>query len=323
MIKRCNGCGAVLQTENSNLAGYVPDLKFKICQRCHKLTNYGEVIYSKVNKDNDKLIDVINKNKKHVFFLIDFLNINDEVINTYKKINSTKNIIITKKDIIPKSIKDNKIIDYLHNHYLIKEDIYLVSSKKRINSKKIINIMEQNNILECYIVGYTNVGKSTLINNLLEDKLVTVSNMPNTTIDFINIKVDNKVITDTPGFNYKLSILDLKDYLIKKVNCKNEILPKTYQTKENLSILIEDDIIIKDFGVNSITTYFSNDIKVEKKFNFNTAESMELEVPNNSDLVINGLGFINIKKQCKLKVNSKYLALITIRKSIFGGNNND
>ena len=110
MIKRCSGCGAVLQTENSNLVGYVPDLKFKICQRCHKLTNYGEVIYSNVNKDNDKIIDIINKNKKHVFFLIDFLNINDEVINTYKKISSTKNIIITKKDNIPKTTKTTTAI---------------------------------------------------------------------------------------------------------------------------------------------------------------------------------------------------------------------
>ena len=203
MVKRCLGCGAVLQNTDKEINGYVPDLKFKICMRCHRLKNYGELKKEVVNKDNDTLIKIINENKKHVFFLIDILNISDEVIKTYKKFKYSKTLLITKKDIIPKSIKDNNIIEYLRNNYNIEEDIYLVSAKKKENKNIIIKEMLNKGINSCYIVGYTNSGKSTLINSLLDNKIITESYLPDTTLDFLNIKIDDLTITDTPGFKYK------------------------------------------------------------------------------------------------------------------------
>lgn len=322
MVKRCLGCGAVLQNTNKEINGYVPDLKFKICMRCHRLKNYGELKKEVVNKDNDTLIKIINENKKHVFFLIDILNISDEVIETYKKFKYTKTLLITKKDIIPKSIKDNNIIEYLRNNYNIEEDIYLVSAKKKENKNIIIKEMLNKGINSCYIVGYTNSGKSTLINSLLDNKIITESYLPDTTLDFLNIKIDDLTITDTPGFKYKKSIVDINSKLVKKVNCMKEIKTITYQTKEITSLVIENDLVISNFGINSITTYFSNDIKLEKKFNLDIKDFSSIFIPDNTDLVITGLGFINIKKACNLKISNKYLDIVSTRVSIFGGNNN-
>ena len=45
MTKKCIGCGALLQTVNSNLEGYVPDeliSNTKVCQRCFRIKNYGD-----------------------------------------------------------------------------------------------------------------------------------------------------------------------------------------------------------------------------------------------------------------------------------------
>ena len=322
MVKRCLGCGAVLQNTDKEINGYVPDLKFKICMRCHRLKNYGELKKEVVNKDNDTLIKIINENKKHVFFLIDILNISDEVIETYKEFKYTKTLLITKKDIIPKSIKDNNIIEYLRNNYNIEEDIYLVSAKKKENKNIIIKEMLNKGINSCYIVGYTNSGKSTLINSLLDNKIITESYLPDTTLDFLNIKIDDLTITDTPGFKYKKSIVDINSKLVKKVNCMKEIKTITYQTKENTSLVIENDLVISNFGINSITTYFSNDIKLEKKFNLDIKDFSSIFIPDNTDLVITGLGFINIKKACNLKISNKHLDIVSTRVSIFGGNNN-
>ncbi len=322
MVKRCLGCGAVLQNTDKEINGYVPDLKFKICMRCHRLKNYGELKKEVVNKDNDTLIKIINENKKHVFFLIDILNISDEVIETYKKFKYTKTLLITKKDIIPKSIKDSNIIEYLRSNYNIEEDIYLVSAKKKENKNIIIKEMLNKGINSCYIVGYTNSGKSTLINSLLDNKIITESYLPDTTLDFLNIKIDDLTITDTPGFKYKKSIVDINSKLVKKVNCMKKIKTITYQTKENTSLVIENDLVISNFGINSITTYFSNDIKLEKKFNLDIKDFSSIFIPDNTDLVITGLGFINIKKACNLKISNKYLDIVSTRVSIFGGNNN-
>ena len=57
---------------------------------------------------------------------------------------------------------------------------------------------------DVYIVGTTNVGKSTLINKLIEqsvgEKDVTTSRFPGTTLDMIDIPLDEKsFMFDTPG----------------------------------------------------------------------------------------------------------------------------
>ena len=323
MVKKCLGCGVTLQNIDKKKIGYVPDLKFKICMRCHRLRHYGELKKELVSKDNDTIIKIINNNKKHVFFLIDFLNISNEVIDTYKKFRYTKTLLVTKKDIIPRSIKDSSIIDYLRNNYQINEDIYLVSAKDSMNKNIIIKEMINKSLNSCYIVGYTNSGKSTLINTLLDEKVITESFLPDTTLDFLNIKIDNLVITDTPGFKYKKNIMDINNSLIKKANCKKIIKPITYQMKDNTSLLIENDLVINNFGGNSITIYFSNDINLERRYNYDLEDFSIIHVPDNTDLVITGLGFINIKKACNLKVSKKYFDTISIRVSLFGGLNNE
>lgn len=61
---------------------------------------------------------------------------------------------------------------------------------------------------DVYVVGATNVGKSTLINRLIRDysdmeQELTTSRYPGTTLDMVNIPLDDgKHIIDTPGIVY-------------------------------------------------------------------------------------------------------------------------
>ena len=41
MIKKCKGCGILLQTDNQNKLGYTKDYNNELCDRCFKLKNYG------------------------------------------------------------------------------------------------------------------------------------------------------------------------------------------------------------------------------------------------------------------------------------------
>lgn len=331
MNKKCIGCGSILQSDDRNKIGYIIKEKIsdaKYCERCFKITNYNEKIIVPLKGINTYIIDEINKDDKYVFFLVDFLNINEETIDTFKKIKNNKTLVISKLDIIPRSIKQNLIINWLKEVYGITENIIFISSVKNLNTGSIENILERNNQKEAYILGYTNAGKSTLINKLciennITNNKITTSLIPNTTLDFIKIKLnDNLTIIDSPGFTLNQTLYNDNEFeLIERINPKTFLKPITHQTKDITSIIIENKIRITPQNKNSLTFYTSNKINITKVFNDNNELKDNKEtiynIKDNSDIVIKGLGFINIKKECNLIVNSEYQDLIEIRKSMF------
>ena len=246
-------------------------------------------------------------------------------MNTFKSITTPKTLIISKLDIIPRSIKENKITSWLKEQYNIKEEILFQSSKKNINTKSLITKLENKNINEVYVLGYTNAGKSTLINNLTKatnENKITTSSIPNTTIDFIKIKLDNITIIDSPGFTNQNTLYKEEEFeLIKRVMPRTFLKPSTYQVKPISSIIIEDKIRLQSSINNSLTLYISNSINIERVFenniNLMDKETIVLDIPENSDLVIKSLGFINIKKACKLTIYADNKELFEVRKSMF------
>lgn len=324
-MKKCLGCGVLLQTINPNEKGYIEkDIlnKAKYCQRCFKITHYNQNLVMPLPNINEKIISEVNKKAKYVFFLVDFLNICKEVIDVFNKIKCSKILVVNKLDIIPRSIKLDKIKTALKDIYNI-ENIIFISSKKKTNVKFIYDTMSLNNILEAYILGYTNAGKSTLINDIcldsgLIDNKITTSLIPNTTLDFIKIKLKDKItIIDSPGFTLDKSLYELSDFnLIKRIMPKEVLKPRTYQVKENSGLIIEDKYILFCNKKNSLTCYFSNDVKVDKIFK-EPLDCKEVSCYNDTDLVIKSLGFINIKDDCIVKVCNIDIDLIEVRNSIF------
>ena len=328
MNKKCLGCGAPIQNTNPEDLGYTPKdiTEAKYCERCYKIIHYNQKTVTNLPNINNYILKTINKKAKYVYFLIDFLNLNEETINTFQSIKVPKTLIISKLDIIPKSIKKEKIITWLNKTYQIKDNIIFQSTKKNLYTKYLINNLESSNIKECYIVGYTNAGKSSLINKLCSlynnDNILTTSEVPNTTIDFINIKLsDNITIIDSPGFTYNNYLFRNDDFtLINKINPKKFIKPITYQTVNNTSLLIENLIRITPNNKNSLTLYLNNNLNISRVFD----HAKELNYPNitlnvadDSDLVIKSLGFINIKKACQLNIQISNKSLIEIRPSLF------
>ena len=111
MTKKCLGCGATLQDSDSRILGYTPKLSNDLCMRCFKLKHYGVLTNAGKTQDNMILLKKINKKKGFVIFLIDFLNIYEDIINIYKKITLPKILVITKSDLIPKNIKKHKLFN--------------------------------------------------------------------------------------------------------------------------------------------------------------------------------------------------------------------
>ena len=312
MIKTCPGCGSKLQYKDPKIIGYSPKKDAKLCERCFKLKNYNkrEVIDLKYN--NEDIINLISNKEGAIFFITDFLNVSNNVIETFKKINHhNKYLVINKVDYIPKSISLEKYSEYIKNTYKIKNDIILISAIKNINLNELINKIK--NYKDSYICGYTNSGKSTIINEICrlngKNSKIISSLMPNTTLDLIKIRLDeNTHIFDTPGFINNFEFIE--ENFPKKF-----IKPITIQTKADDVIKLGDNVFIKcNMSGNSLTFYVSDLLKVSKVYNYDNKFISKLEIDENSDLVIYGYGFINIKSKCTIFINTNNFE---IRKSMF------
>ncbi len=313
MNKKCLGCGIELQNTNPDNDGYVEDLGKNICRRCFLIKNYSEyTITDKNNTQYMKIFDKINDNDL-VIYVSSILTLNLDYINKFKNIL----LVITKRDIMPKSIKDDKIKKYVLDRYKNILDIEIISSYKNYNLDNLYDkIKKYGNNKKIYFVGTTNSGKSTLINTLLKDYSnssldITTSLYPSTTLDIIPINFNNLELYDTPGILINNSIINYIDSkLLKKVNNRKEIKPRTYQVSGKGSLLLENMIRIDYEAVeSSMTVYVSNNILLRHNSLSNNILldgcKYEFNDVKNEDIVIEDLGFIKITNNINIKIYSK------------------
>ena len=323
MIKKCIGCGSILQSEDNEKEGYINPEKLetsKYCERCFKIINYGE--YKKVEEKKVDYLNIykdINKTNDLVLFLVDIFNLNDTIDIVNKYINNKVILVLTKKDVLPKSVKENKIRNYIKkynfNNNII--DLCIISSKTNYNIDLLLELINKyKTSSKVYVVGNTNAGKSTFINTMIKnysdsEDYVTTSIVPSTTLGINEIKItDDLYLLDTPGLIEDDNISKfVSDKMLKRILPKKEIKPRTYQLNEGDSIQ-SDDLFRLEYvkgDKNSFTIFISNDIIINRINTMTNLRGKELkkhviEVDENSDVMVNGLCFIKIVGKAKINL---------------------
>ena len=309
--KRCAGCGVLLQDENILQEGYTTNLENDLCQRCFRMKNYGE--YQVITKSNSEYIEIlkeVGKTKDLVVYITDLLNLEKNIEEIREIIPNKMILVLNKMDVLPKSVKEEKLKRYLANNDVNFEEIIVISTEKNYNIdyllKRIKFFQTSKNV---YVVGHTNAGKSSLINKLIKNysnnpQELTMSPLPSTTLNMVNIEINDHLnLIDTPGLVDSGSILNhVTPDMVKKISAKKEIKPRTYKLKKNQSIIIEDLVRIDyvEGDRNSFTVFISNDLKVRRLLNlFNNEElkdrnKITYNMKYDEDLAISGLGFIKI-----------------------------
>ena len=309
--KKCLGCGVTLQDVNILQEGYTTNLENDYCQRCFRMKNYGE--YQVVSKSNEEYLDILKEvaeTKDLVLYVTDLLNLEEDLEEIRNLIPNKMILVLNKIDVLPKSVKEEKIINYLKSKNINFEEVIVISANKNYNIDYLLKRIKYHQTSKnVYVVGHTNAGKSSLINKLIEnysdsDQELTASPLPSTTLNTVTIEInDHLTLIDTPGLVDIGSILNhVDEKMMKKISCKKEIKPRTYQLRKNQSILIEDLIRIDyvEGERNSFTLFISNDLKVKRLLNlFNNEElkdknKITYDIKYDEDLVISGLGFVKI-----------------------------
>jgi len=332
MDKYCTGCGVLLQDENALQEGYTTSLENDICQRCFRMKNYGE--YQVSTKSNEEYIEIlksIDETKDLVLYMVDLLNLDQDLHFIREYIHNKMILVINKRDVLPKSVKDEKVLAYIKELDVDFEDIVMISTVKNYHIDLLLNtIKKYQTSKRVYVVGHTNVGKSSLINKLLmnysnNSNSLTISPLPSTTLNKIEIDLsDTLTLIDTPGLVDRENMVNYVDFsVLKKIQPKKEIKPKTYQLKKRQCIVIGDLVRIDyvEGEKNSFTVYASNMLKV-KRYNASRCTLLKdlskrtFEVGYREDLVVNGLGFVKIVEKAEIHVFVDKNVGVFVRKSI-------
>lgn len=327
MNKVCIGCGSKFQTLDKNKEGYInPKVyeKATLCERCFKIKYYGEAYVTDNPKDKTSLIKMINDSKKSVVYLVDTLTISKETLSVIDSLSNKVYLVLTKRDLLPKSVKNSKLKEYISNLTLIK-DVFVISALKNNGVTELYNELIKNNEKSVYVIGYTSSGKSTFINKLLmlngKSGNITTSSLPNTTLECINIKLNDKLtLIDTPGFvseNSSYNFIDVDIY--KKLLPKSVIKPKVYTIKKDFMIILGDILRIENNSNEDVNLvfYFKNEIKLNKMRSIRNEllkdkDKLDVKV-SDKDIVLEGLGYIKVVKDANLTMYTLNKKMISVR----------
>ncbi|XP_058444789.1 nitric oxide-associated protein 1 [Malaya genurostris] len=195
----CGGCGAMLHCAEPSIPGYLPSQLFKrkskqqltnsVCQRCHFLKTYNTAINVTVSpEDYVDMISRIKEQKAIVLLMVDLLDFPCSIWPGLSEILGPSRPIMVvgnKVDLLPKdcpgyldNIQTNltkMMIDAGFDRNNIKH-VALISATTGFGVEQLITKLH--NIWgtrgDVYLVGCTNVGKSSLFNALLKSDLCKV-----------------------------------------------------------------------------------------------------------------------------------------------------
>ena len=282
---QCQGCGAAIQTTNPEQPGYAPVSALErediICKRCFRLKHYNEV--QDVPYQDDDFLEMLNQishTRGLVVQIVDIFDFNGSFISGMKRLTGNNPVILVgnKMDVLPKSVNPGKVKLWLKRsakeHGLDVEGVYLISAEKNQGIEELSRAIElYRNGGDVYVVGTTNVGKSTFINTLISNTsgvkdAITTSYFPGTTLGFIDIPLDEKSsLFDTPGVIHRHQMAHyVSDKDLKLITPRKEVKPKVYQLNEEQTLYF-GGLARLDFEAgerSSFVCYFSNEMNIHR-----------------------------------------------------------
>ena len=329
MVKKCVGCGAIMQYNDVSKEGYIAEDKYEeasICERCFRIKNYGD--YKSIIKDNNTFINILKGINKTdlVVLVMDLFNMPENIDIIKENISNPVLLVLTKRDILPKVIFEERLLSYIDKYNINTVDRFVVSSDKNYNFDDLIFKIKANKTSNnVYVIGFTNAGKSTLINKLIynysdQKPTITTSMLPSTTLNSIDIKFsDNMTFIDTPGLLSEGSLENIVDIkTLKKITPKQEIKPITYQIKSKQYIII-DNLVKLELANNNITIFMANTLKIDRYYKDREISDLVtriISVNKNEDIVVSGLGFIKVTKKEDIKISVPKNVKVYTRKSL-------
>ena len=247
MMRRCRGCGAILQGEDKTRIGYTPKEDSDYCQRCFRLIHYDDLTVSmKTGIDPDTVLNGIADMDGLILHVADLFDFEACMIpGLMRKINERDMILAcTKRDILPDTVSHDKIAQFvfgrLKEYGIHVKELVLLSGKTKTGLEELKAAVERHaDGRRVIVMGKANSGKSTLLNALSGTAALTSSRYPGTTLDFNQLEIDGMTYIDTPGIELQNSMLmAVPEQELKNVIPTKTVRPVVYQIHEDQSYAV-------------------------------------------------------------------------------------
>jgi len=252
-----------------------------ICQRCYRLKHYNEVQdVALTESDFLKILHGISTKDALLVKIVDIFDFDGSWLSGIERFRGNNPVLLigNKQDLLPKVINPNKLINWMKMRAkelgLKPIDVLLVSAHKKLAlDETIAKIETLRQGKSVYVIGCTNVGKSTFINAIIKQiaggqDVITTSQYPGTTLDIIEIPLsDGQAIIDTPGIiNQHQMAHFVKEDELKLIFPKKEIKVRNFQLNEQQTLFF-GGLARLDFVQgerNSFACYMNNELGIHR-----------------------------------------------------------
>ncbi|KAG2461202.1 NOA1 protein, partial [Polypterus senegalus] len=193
--RRCSGCGAVLHCTDPGIPGHLPREKYArllsedtldraVCQRCHLLVHHNRALQAEVSADDFRRIAAtIRPRPALVLHIVDLLDLPGSIVpDLTDLVGRNKHIFVlgNKVDLLPGDATGYlKRLRRQLERYCAEcglsadaglKGVHLISAKTGYGVEPLISSIQSSWKYrgDAYLLGFTNAGKSTLFNALLE-----------------------------------------------------------------------------------------------------------------------------------------------------------
>lgn len=253
----CTGCGHELQFEYPERPGFTPESALTkespLCRRCYRIRHYGEFTQVAVTDETyESQVSRIQKQPGIVLYVLDVFDIEGSLVRNLSKFvaGSRVMLVVNKVDVLPPEVNFEGLSAWIRgvveNTRVPIENIYFVSAESALGVGKLTAFLDANRTTPVYVVGMANVGKSTLLNQLLKSQgkrdVFTASRMPGTTLGLARMEVEMPsgwtcTFIDTPGLIHGDRLTDkLCADCLKSAVPSTRLKPRVFQLDANQSL---------------------------------------------------------------------------------------
>lgn len=358
----CFGCGGTLQNSYPDAPFYVPkpidsDAP-QLCRRCYRLRHYGDVQPAALTAESyHDMIDGLLEKEALMVLVVDVFDLAGSFVPMIRRLLLEKDVVVlaNKCDLIPKSVPlrkmAHKVMRQLHAEGIKPRDVIPVSAIKKVQIDLAIDtLFERAKGRDVYVLGATNVGKSTLINAFIAassgkaERPLSVHGSRGTTQGFIALPFGAATLYDTPGLyptNHMAECLTETSYAL--LQAKKEIKPLSYQLTEGQTLFLGGlcrlDHLAGQAG--SWIVYVAPTVPIHRRKTHDaeafytrhlggllhppTPEETSFDLKRHrfnldprvkTDLVIPGLGFVTVRGVSKLDVYTPRNVAPTLREAL-------